>query len=122
MPISQLSPNSSYDEALQNRVAPQNKSSRESKSGNPVHPRLKVQNMPGLVEEIESDFSSALGHLNQKSRTQVKANDTFLDLAILISLYYLELDIICRVNYDLRPRKKLIRDNEDEVWDALENN
>ena len=78
--------------------------------------------MPDLVEEIEKDFSSALGHLNQKSRTQIKANDTFLDLAILISLYYLELDIICRVNYDLRPRKKLIRDNEDEVWDALQNN
>ena len=78
--------------------------------------------MPDLVEEIESDFSSALGHLNLKSRTQVKANDTFLDFGILISLYYLELDIICRMNSDLRPRKKLIRDNEDEVWDALQNN
>ena len=58
--------------------------------------------MPELVEEIEKDFSSAIGNLGLKSRT-LNSSDTLLDIGILISLYYLELDLICRVNTDLRP-------------------
>ena len=59
--------------------------------------------MADLVQQIENDFSSAIGNLGAKSRTNNSSSDTLLDLAILISLYYLELDLICRVNTDLRP-------------------
>ena len=59
--------------------------------------------MADLVEQIENDFSSAIGYLGATSRTNASSNDTLLDLSILISLYYLELDLICRVNTDLRP-------------------
>ena len=58
--------------------------------------------MPELVEQIEKDFSSAIGNLGLKS-SQATASDSLLDMGILISLYYLELDLICRVNTDLRP-------------------
>ena len=34
-----------------------------------VNPRLKVNQMNTLVEEIENDFLQAIGHLNQKSMT-----------------------------------------------------
>ena len=66
--------------------------------------KLKNQTLPDLVEEIEGDFSSVIGLLNQRSRTQDKDSDILLDLAILVSLYAFELDLICRINHDLRPK------------------
>ena len=68
--------------------------------------------MADLVEQIENDFLSAIGNLGAKSRTNDSSSDTLLDLAILISLYYLELDLICRVNTDLRPQRRMAREND----------
>ena len=82
--------------------------------------KLKNQTLPDLVEEIEGDFSSVIGLLNQRSRTQDKDSDILLDLAILVSLYAFELDLICRINHDLRPNKRLVRDNEAEIRNGLQ--
>ena len=76
--------------------------------------------MPQLVEEIENDFLDVIGHLNQKSRTQDKDSDIFLDLALLISLYAFELDLICRINHELKPKKKPQRENEEEIRNGLQ--
>ncbi len=50
-----------------------------------------------LIAQIETDFLEAIKNLGQSSQASVKANNYMLDFAMLIALYYLELNFMYRI-------------------------
>ena len=59
--------------------------------------RLDSQQWGVMIVQIEKDFSDAIGNLGQNTKANVKSNNYMLDFAILIALYYCELNFMCRI-------------------------